>query len=219
MSPHTSLDFRVHGMDCAEEVGALKRELAPLVGGEERLAFDLLHAKLTVQTPASLSSDAVIDAVRRAGLRAEPWKELTPSAAGGDVWERHRRALVALASGCLLVAAVATHVVLAGGFEAAFAAEGPGATHRVPGAARVLYALGTLAGFWLVLPRAWLAARRLRPDMNLLMAVAVAGAIAIGEWFEANTVAFLFAVSLALEAWSVGRARRAIGALLDLAPR
>ncbi len=219
MSTGTSLDFRVHGMDCAEEVGALKRELAPLVGGEDRLAFDLLHAKLTVQTPTSVTSDAVIDAIRRAGLRAEPWKELTPAAARGDVWERHGRALVALASGCLLVAAVVTHVVLAGGFEAAFAAEGPGATHRVPTAARVLYALGTMAGFWLVLPRAWLAARRLRPDMNLLMAVAVAGAIAIGEWFEANTVAFLFAVSLALEAWSVGRARRAIGALLDLAPR
>ena len=46
----------------------------------------------------------------------------------------------------------------------------------------------------------------------------MAGAIGIGEWFEAATVAFLFALSLLLESWSVGRARRAIGALLDLAP-
>src|SRR5262249_49603824 len=39
-----------------------------------------------------------------------------------------------------------------------------------------------------------------------------------GEWFEASTVAFLFSLSLALEAWSVGRARRAVEALLDLNP-
>src|SRR3546814_19772170 len=54
--------------------------------------------------------------------------------------------------------------------------------------------------------------------MNLLMVIAVIGAVGIGELFEAATVAFLFALSLALESWSVGRARRAISALLDLAP-
>jgi Cd2+/Zn2+-exporting ATPase len=48
------------------------------------------------------------------------------------------------------------------------------------------------------------------------MLVAVVGAIAIGEWFEAATVAFLFALALLLASWSVGRARRAIKALVDL---
>ena len=54
--------------------------------------------------------------------------------------------------------------------------------------------------------------------MNLLMIVAVTGAIILGEFFEAATVAFFFALSLALESWSVGRARNAVSALLDLAP-
>ena len=54
--------------------------------------------------------------------------------------------------------------------------------------------------------------------MNLLMTVAVIGAMFIDEWFEAATVSFLFALSLAIESWSIGRARHAVEALLDLAP-
>jgi Cd2+/Zn2+-exporting ATPase len=54
--------------------------------------------------------------------------------------------------------------------------------------------------------------------MNLLMTFAVTGAIVIGEFLEAATVAFLFALSITLEAWSVGRARRAVAALLAMSP-
>lgn len=81
-----------------------------------------------------------------------------------------------------------------------------------------LFLLATLAGVWLVAPKAWTAAKRRSPDMNLLMCVAVIGAIALGEYFEAATVSFLFALSLYLEDWSVGRARNAVAALLELAP-
>ena len=42
------LQFRIHGMDCAEEVTLLKRELLPLVHSEDKLGFDLLNGKLTV---------------------------------------------------------------------------------------------------------------------------------------------------------------------------
>ena len=73
-----------------------------------------------------------------------------------------------------------------------------------------LFALAIVFGVWLVAPKAWSSARRLSPDMNLLMVVAVAGAIGLGEYFEAATVAFFFSLSLYLESWSVGRARNAI---------
>ena len=69
-----------------------------------------------------------------------------------------------------------------------------------------LYALAIGCGGFYVLPKAWLAARRLQPDMNLLMTLAVLGAIGIGEGFEAATVTFLFSLSLTLEAWSIARA-------------
>jgi Cd2+/Zn2+-exporting ATPase len=88
----------------------------------------------------------------------------------------------------------------------------------VPVWSRLCYAIGIAAGVRYVLPKAWIAVRSLRPDMNFLMTLAVSGAIGIGEWFEAATVAFLFALSLALESWSVGRARRAVEALMASAP-
>ncbi|MDG8114782.1 hypothetical protein OK769_10595, partial [Streptococcus pneumoniae] len=55
--------------------------------------------------------------------------------------------------------------------------------------ARAAFAIAILIGLWVVLPKALLAARRLRPDMNLLMTVAVVGAIGLGDWLEAASVA------------------------------
>lgn len=101
---------------------------------------------------------------------------------------------------------------------AAFSAEGSGAGGDVPYLATAFYVIAIVTGGWYILPKAWHAVITGRPDMNLLMTIAVIGAAAIGQWFEAATVAFLFALSLVLESWSVGRARRAIAALLDLAP-
>jgi Zn2+/Cd2+-exporting ATPase len=55
-------------------------------------------------------------------------------------------------------------------------------------------------------------------DINVLMLVAIAGAIALGEWGEAASVVFLFAVAQWLESRAMDRARGAIRALMELAP-
>ena len=55
-------------------------------------------------------------------------------------------------------------------------------------------------------------------DINVLMLVAVIGAMCIGEWSEGATVTFLFAFAQILEARSMDRARNAIRALMDLTP-
>jgi Zn2+/Cd2+-exporting ATPase len=213
------LQFKIYGMDCAEEVAVLKQVVGPLAGGEAQLAFDILHAKMIVTPAASALSEAdIVRAVHRTGMRAERWQEGQPTSEGSTPWERHGRTILSAISGLALVAGFVTHAILAGGIAAALGSEGLGVGHDVPLVVRALDAIAVVAGGWFVVPKAWLAIRRVRPDMNLLMTVAVIGAIGIGEWFEAATVSFLFAVSLALEAWSVGRARRAIEALMDVAP-
>ncbi len=60
--------------------------------------------------------------------------------------------------------------------------------------------------------------RRRRFEIDTLMLVAAAGAGALGEWAEGALLLFLFSIGHALEQYAMGRARRAIEALAELAP-
>lgn len=210
--------FKVHGMDCGDEVAALKREVGPVVGGEDKLAFDLVNGRMSVLGRAdALPVEQIEKAVLRTGMTAELWQEgLTSDATLAEERRRRTQTILTGASGLFAAAGVALHAVFGGGLAAAVgAAETTGGT---PLPAIAAYVLAIALAVRYVAPKALLSARRLRPDMNLLMVVAVAGAIGIGEWFEAATVSFFFALALALEAWSLGRARRAVAALIELAP-
>ena len=210
--------FRIHGMDCADEIAALKREVGPLVG-EDKLAFDLLNGRMSIDVTPDAALEARIEkAVTQAGMRAEPWSEGSTSEGAKAEGRRKRlQSWLTTASGVFAALGFAVHAWLGGGIIAAFEA-GEHALGSTPWPSMVLYSLGVLCAVRYVAPKAWIAAKRLRPDMNLLMTIAVAGAIGIGAWFEAATVSFFFALALALETWSLGRARRAVAALMELAP-
>src|SRR5208283_4798418 len=153
-------------------------------------------------------------AVARMGMEAVPTQESCSAGVcatqAESAWEKHGRLFSSLASGLLLTAAFLSRALSQGNILNSLAG-GPTAILAV-----FLYLAAILTGGWFIFPKALYAARKLRPDMNLLMTVAVLGAIALGEWLEAASVSFLFSLGLLLESWSVDKAKREITALLDI---
>ena len=81
-----------------------------------------------------------------------------------------------------------------------------------------LYVAAYGFGGWFTLREAIDNLRARRFEIDTLMLVAAAGAAALGAWAEGALLLFLFSLGHALEGWAMGRARRAIEALAELAP-
>jgi Cd2+/Zn2+-exporting ATPase len=194
---HAEAVFRVEGMDCHEEVVILERRLKPLEG-VEALAADVVGQRLHVTYDAArLTTDAIVEAVGQTGMRM--WLEHeAPTSSGADP---RQRLLLAAGSG----------VAIAAGASASWAG--------LPALAAVLLVTAAVVGGVFPARRALSAIRSRTIDINVLMIVAVTGALALGERLEAAAVVFLFAVAQWLEARTLERARQAIRALLDLSPR
>jgi len=194
---HAEAVFRVEGMDCNEEVVILERRLKPLTG-LEALSADLIGQRLHVKYDAAkLTTSAMVDAVGETGMRM--WLEHEEPMFGGAALARRWKLM--LACGGLLASAAILHA--------------SGLTH----AAMPLYLAAVAIGIAHPLRRGLTAARSRTLDINVLMVIAVAGALVLGDWPEAASVVFLFAVAQWLEVRTMERARQAIRALVDLAPR
>lgn len=189
--------FRIPGLHCGSEVKLIKDKLAPLAGGEENLSFDIMQKKMVVK--GSISNEDVLKGIAELGMSAVPWTKEKKSERPSHLDFTSPRFLSFILSGLVFAFGLC---------QTLFDISNP------------LYAYGAslILSIWPVLPKAYDAIRLRNPDMNLLITVAAAGAMGIGEWMEAAAVSFLFALSLLLESWSVDRARNAVEKLLDQAP-
>ena len=195
---HAESTFKIEGMDCREEVAMLERRFKN-VAGLEGFAADVIGRRLHVKYDAAkISAAAIADAVADTGMRA--WLEHEAPVGGSAERQWVRQGLLWTAAAALALGLIAEWT----GGPAALAI------------ACFVASLG--AGTALTARKAATAVRARAVDINVLMLIAAAGAVWLGQWSEAATVVFLFSVAQALEARTLDRARFAIRALMDLTP-
>ncbi len=222
----TTTRFQVPRMDCATEKEMISRRLAS-VGGIAKLEFDLLDRVVIVQHAEESTAVATLAALRdidMAPVRLDGGAAARPVAGDDHDHDAPGHVHATLSATAVPPLPVANmrreYALLALSGLAALAAEIMGWTTGREQSPLVigLAALSMLAGGPKTLRKALVAARTLTLNINLLMLIAVVGAMVIGQWPEAAMVTFLFACAEVIEARSVDRARDAIRSLMVLAP-
>lgn len=181
-------------MDCAVK---FEKEVAA-IPGVTRAELNFGASKITVEgiyDPAAIS---------RIGSR-HSITALTGDQQGTvnvPVWKKHNKMLtcclsgVAVLTGWILMTAGASHDVVV-----------------------TMYLIAMITGGFALAKKGFFSICRADFDINVLMTIAVVGAVLIGQWSEGAVVAFLFSVSESLESYTMDKARRSIKELMNIAPR
>jgi Cd2+/Zn2+-exporting ATPase len=188
--------FLVSGVCCAAEEQILRKCFDSSVGSD-RYTFSLVSSELRID-PA-VSNEQVLHDLRRAGFQGRLKQDVRPPQ---SFLERHGRSLWTALAVVLAAAGMAS-----------------GAFGWSPLSEKILLGAAIVAGGWQILLKVIAALRARALDMNVLMTLAVIGAVSIGRWNEAAAVIILFSVALMLESYSASRTRRAMESLVAISPQ
>lgn len=187
-------ELHLAGLCCPSEEPLVHKQIQPL-GSIGAVRFDHLTKRVSIDH--QLENDGLLlEALNRVGLKASRVQVVTSRKPG---WISLRTA------SCLSLALVSEALVWIGVEEG---------SPWVAGAA-LLAIMGLGIEPWV---RAWQGLRRGQWGVQVLMALAVVGAILLQQWPEAAMVLALFTWSEQLEGYSLGRVQAALEELLHSAP-
>lgn len=186
----------IEGMDCSDCVKVIEHGIGRIEGV---LAVNVNYAaqKMRVEFDAQKISHGAIE------KRVQSLGYSIPAIGLRSWYQENRELLFSLISGLLLLIGWLGETFFGLPFVVAFG----------------FYIAAYIFGGWDISQHAWHALKEKHFDTDLLMVMAAIGAAILGKWAEGALLLFLFSFGHALEERALDRARQAIKALADLAPK
>ncbi|WP_346243798.1 heavy metal translocating P-type ATPase [Shouchella clausii] len=194
---HASV-YRVDGFTCANCAGKFEKNVKDLPGVKDA-KVNFGASKLTVYGEATIEALEEAGAFEQLKVTKEPSRRQPFQYTQIPFYKKHRSILLSV---LLLVFGYV--------FQFKYGEANIGTIS--------LFLTSILVGGFPLLKTGLRNLTRLEFDMKTLMTVAVIGGAIIGEWGEVAVVVILFAISEALERFSMDRARKSIQSLMDIAP-
>ncbi|WP_181350207.1 heavy metal translocating P-type ATPase [Thalassobacillus sp. CUG 92003] len=195
MSQASKETYRVQGFTCANCASTFEKNIKRIDGVEDA-TVNFGASKVTVHGEASISD------LEKAGsfenLKVTPEHSFTPGENKQSIWQAYRQEWFTL---FLVLAGFASHLTVGESYLTI-----------------LLFLAAVVVGGTSLFITGLTNIRHLQFDMKTLMTIAIIGAVNIGEWGEAAVVVLLFAISEALESYSMDKARYSIQSLMALTP-
>ena len=186
----------ITGMDCADCAASVEHVLGR-TPGLLNISVSYAAERLRLEYDARQTSHpALVARVRAMGYNVEERKEAT--------WfQEHWELTLSVLAGLLLLVGFVGEQIF----------------HLPQGVAIALYLMAYVSGGFDAARHGVAAALRGRFEIDFLMVVAAIGAAILGDWAEGALLLFLFSLGHALEHLAMDRARHAIDALGQIAPK
>lgn len=206
--------FDLVGLHCANCAESIQAVTGKLDGVHAAIATYATETMQVTYDRTRVERPAIVRAIEGLGYRVRDEGadrsaavadagEPSNAGSGRRMWGLAPELVLSLAAGAALVAGWVGETFLG-----------------LPGPVAVaLFLVAYVAGGWNATRSAVRAGLKGRFDIDVLMVVAALGAAALGEWAEGALLLFLFSLGHALEHYAMDRARGAIRALADLAPK
>jgi Cd2+/Zn2+-exporting ATPase len=201
-------DLQLEGFHCADCADTIEKTVVKL-GGVQKVQANFTSGRVKIEyDPLRVARCDLVRSVEKIGYRVS-----------GDVhrnlqkkrfW-KDREFQFTLISGLLLAFGIAGRFLMDDILLLTF-------LKRDITVSVILLLLAVIFGAYHFAREGWASLKNLKFNMNGLMSLAVVGAIIIGEYIEAASLAFLFSAAELLESYAVERARNSLRELMNLAP-
>lgn len=200
MSEKVNVDqktYRIEGLTCANCAGIFENNVKNLDGvTDAKVNFGA--SKIYVQGSVTMGEIEKAGAFEHLKIRDEKEKKIEKT----PFWKQKETYKVYISAVLIVISWVLSRIY--------------GEEHLIP---TIGYGAAILIGGYTLFITGLKNLIKLTFDMNTLMTIAIIGAAFIGEWSEGATVVVLFAISEALERYSMDKARQSIESLMDIAPK